>query len=380
MSLLTADRVVTGEQILAPGWLEVRDGRVVAVGAGDPPRPADRALGAVTVVPGFVDMHVHGGGGGAFPAADAAATAAAVDFHRRHGTTAMLASLVSASPPDLLAQVEAVAEQVRAGLVAGIHLEGPWISAHRCGAHEPTALRAPDPAELDRVLAAGGGTIAMVTLAPELPGGLEAVRRVVDAGAIAAVGHTDATYEQTREAIGAGARVATHLFNAMRPVHHRDPGPVVALMEDPRVTLELITDGQHLHPALYRDVCGRAGSDRVVLVTDAMEAAGMADGAYSLGGLDVTVADGVARLTGTTTIAGSTATMDHQFRQALAASELPPDEALLAVTRQTSVLPAAAIGLPPVALAAGGPADLVVLDEQWGVTDVMKAGSWVALA
>lgn len=377
-AMVSADCVVTGNQVLRPGWLEVRGTRVAAVGQGQPPRPADAALGPVTLVPGFVDMHVHGGGGGAFPSATVDSTAAAVAFHRRHGTTSMLASLVSASPDDLLAQVRSLAEQVREGLLAGLHLEGPWISGQRRGAHEPSALRDPDPGEIDRLLAAGAGTIRMVTLAPELPGGLEAVRRLSGAGVLAAVGHTDATYEQTREAVDAGARVATHLFNAMRPVHHRDPGPVVALMEDPRITLELITDGHHLHPALYREVCGRAGADRVVLVTDAMEAAGLADGAYHLGGLAVTVASGVAHLTGTDTIAGSTATMDQQFRHALAASELSADEALLAVTRQTSVLPAKMIGLPPVELAPGGPADLVVLDGRWQVLDVMSSGRWLA--
>jgi N-acetylglucosamine-6-phosphate deacetylase len=251
--LITADTVVTGRELLRPGWIEVDRGKVRAIGAGDPPRRADLELGPVTVVPGFVDMHVHGGGGAAFPADPAdldLATATAVDFHRRHGTTTTIASLVTAHPAELLAQVRAMAEQVQSGMVAGIHLEGPWLAAERCGAHELSALRDPDPAELDLVLAAGGGTIRMVTLAPERTGGLAAIRRIVDAGAVAAVGHTEATYANALAAVDAGATVATHLFTAMRPVHHREPGPVLALMEDPRVTVELITDGVHLHPAL----------------------------------------------------------------------------------------------------------------------------------
>jgi N-acetylglucosamine-6-phosphate deacetylase len=379
--LITADTVVTGREVLRPGWIDVENGLVLAVGAGDPPRPPDHPLGAVTAVPGFVDMHVHGGGGGMFPTADfsqtAAATATAVGLHLRHGSTTMIASLVTAHPVELLAQVRAMADQVRAGVVAGIHLEGPWLAARRCGAHELSALRDPDPAELDRVLQAGDGTIRMITLAPERTGGLAAIRRIVDAGAVAAVGHTDATYAQAQAAVEAGATVATHLFNAMRPVHHREPGPVLALIEDPRVTVELITDGVHLHPALYRDVTRSVGPDRVALVTDAMAAAGMADGAYLLGSLTVDVVDGVARVAGTDTIAGSTATMDQVFRYAVTNSGLPRDDALLAAVRQSSVNPARALGLPEAGLMQGGAADLVVLDDELTVTGVLRRGSWV---
>jgi len=378
--LITADTIATGRELLRPGWIDVQGAVVRAVGAGVPPRPADLALGAVTVVPGFVDIHVHGGGGGAFPADPPdieAATATAVDLHRRHGTTTMIASLVTAQPADLLARVTAMAELVRSGLVAGVHLEGPWLAAERCGAHELSALRDPDPAELDRVLAAGGGTIRMVTLAPERTGGLAAIRRIVDAGAVAAVGHTEATYAQARAAVDAGATVATHLFNAMRPVHHREPGPVLALMQDPRVTVELITDGVHLHPALYREVSRSVGPHRVALVTDAMAAAGMPDGAYRLGSLAVDVVDGVAKVAGTDTIAGSTATMDHVFRYAVTNSGLPRDDALLAAVRQSSVNPARALGLAEAGLAVGSAADLVVLDGGLAVTGVLRHGSWV---
>jgi N-acetylglucosamine-6-phosphate deacetylase len=288
----------------------------------------------------------------------------------------MIASLVTAHPTELLRQVGVLAEQVTNGLVAGIHLEGPWLSQHRCGAHDPSALRDPDPDELDRVLAAGQGTIRMVTLAPERAGGLAAVRRIVDAGAVAAVGHTDATYDQARAAIDAGATVATHLFNAMRPVHHREPGPVIALVEDPRVTVEMITDGVHLHPALYRTVTGTVGRDRVALVTDAMAAAGMADGAYRLGSLAVDVDGGIARVAGTTTIAGSTATMDHLFQHVVTNSGRSRDDALLAAVRQTSINPARALGLPDTVLTPGAAADLVVLSAQLKVTGVLHHGRW----
>ena len=377
--LITAETIVTGSELLRPGWIDIDRGVIRAVGAGVPPRPADLDFGAATVVPGFVDMHVHGGGGASFstPDGSASATATAVDFHRRHGTTTMVASLVTARPAELLTQVRAMVEHVESGLVAGVHLEGPWLAAERCGAHELSALRNPDPAELNRVLDAGAGTIRMITVAPERTGGLNAIRRIVDAGAVAAIGHTEATYAQATAAVDAGATVATHLFNAMRPVHHREPGPVLALMDDPRVTVELITDGVHLHPALYRDVSRSVGPDRVALVTDAMAAAGMADGSYLLGSLTVQVTEGVARVAGTETIAGSTATMDHVFRYAVTHSGLSRDEALLSAVRQSSVNPARALGLPAAGLTVGAGADLVVLDGELTVTGVLHRGSWV---
>jgi N-acetylglucosamine-6-phosphate deacetylase len=374
--LISAHEVVTGHEILRPGWLEVDGDRIVAVGGGTPPAPADVDLGESTVVPGFVDTHVHGGGGATFSDASREATRTAADLHLHHGTTTMIASLVSAAPEALHHQVEVLSGQVRDGLLAGIHLEGPWLSPHRCGAHEPSALREPDPTEIDALLRLAAGTIRMVTIAPELPGALETIRRVVDAGAVAAVGHTDGTYDDARAAVDAGARVATHLFNAMRPVHHREPGPVIALVEDERVTLEMITDGAHLHPALYRQVVATAGSDRISLVTDAMAAAGMPDGDYRLGPLAVEVLDGVARLAGTDTIAGSTATMDQLFRFALAHGGPDRDTALRAAVHQTSVGPARALGLPPTGPAPGAVADLVVLGPTHHVERVLRRGVW----
>ncbi|MGV0868982.1 N-acetylglucosamine-6-phosphate deacetylase [Corynebacterium kalidii] len=388
--LVTADVLVTGDEVLRPGWVEVTDGTVTALGAGEPPRPSadgDLVLGAATVVPGFVDMHVHGGGGGAFPVATDEETATAVAMHAAHGTTTIMASLVSAHPGELLREVDVLSRHVRDGLVAGIHLEGPWLAPSKKGAHDPTALRHPghpDAGELARVLDAADGTVRMVTIAPELDGALDAVRQVVDAGAVAAVGHTDASYEQTIAAIDAGARVGTHLFNAMRPVHHREPGPVTALVEDPRVTVEMIGDGVHLHPALYRGVCELVGPDRVTLVTDAMAAAGMPDGSYSLGTLGVDVTGGVAHVAGTDTIAGSTATMDQLFRFAVAHScsgeggDSAADAALLQAVRQTSVNPARAVGFPVVGLQVGGRADMVVLDADLQVTTVLRGGTVVA--
>jgi N-acetylglucosamine-6-phosphate deacetylase len=375
--LLTADTVLTGRELLRPGWIEVADGKVRAVGSGAAPHHPDADLGAVTVVPGFVDTHVHGGGGASFAMADPAETSTAATFHLRHGTTTLVASLVTAGPAELAGQVAELARQVRAGLIAGIHLEGPWLSTKRCGAHEPALMRDPDRNEIDRVLSLGDGTIRMVTLAPERTRALAAISRFVDAGVVAAVGHTDATYQQTRAAIDAGATVGTHLFNAMRPIHQREPGPVIALLEDARVTVELIADGVHVDPALYRHVTGSAGPDRVSLVTDAMAAAGMADGTYRLGTLAVEVVDGAARVATTNTIAGGTATMDRVFRFAVTHSALPRDEALMLAVRQASMNPARVLGLPAAGLVPGATADLVVLNSDLAVIGVLRGGSWV---
>lgn len=374
--LLTADTLMTGAELLRPGWIEVSRGRVTALGAGAPPRQADRDLGPVTVVPGFVDTHTHGGGGGSFSIASTADTSAAVALHRRHGTTTMLASLVTADPDELLRQVTELARQVEAGLIDGVHLEGPWLSTVRCGAHQPTLMRDPDLDEVDRLLAAAGGSIRMVTIAPERPGALTAIRRFVDAGVVVAVGHTEATYDQTRAAITAGATVGTHLFNAMRPIDRREPGPVIALIEDPAVTVELIADGLHIDPAIYRHVTRTVGPERASLITDAMAATGMPDGRYHLGPVPVDVAGGVALVGGTDTVAGSTATMDRVVRFAAAHCGLSRDETLMLVVRQACVNPARALGLPAGVLKAGVAADFVALDPDLAVAGVMRRGVW----
>lgn len=360
-----------------PGWVAIDGGTITEVGAGRPPRLADLDLGERIVVPGFVDMHVHGGGGGSFTDLDPVSARRAVEFHRAHGTTSSLASLVTATPADLLAGVRMLAELTTEGVIAGIHLEGPWLSEHRCGAHEPTLLRDPDPAELAAVLAAGGDTIRMITIAPERRGALPAIRAIAEAGVVAAVGHTDTDLAGALAALAAGATVATHLFNAMPPIHHRNPGPIVALVNDPRVTTELIVDGTHVDPNLYRMVNAAAG-DTVALVTDAMSAAGAADGRYRLGSLAVTVSGGVARLDRNGSIAGSTATMDRVFATAVRTLSLPRPEALVVAARQASAIPARAVGLTGVGeLAPGFRADLVVLDPDLTVHRVLRAGRWL---
>ncbi|MEU4801670.1 N-acetylglucosamine-6-phosphate deacetylase [Actinosynnema sp. NPDC023587] len=370
---LTGGRVVTPDGVLDRGWVAVRDGRIVAVGEGAPPDGPTTDLDGDWLVPGFVDIHCHGGGGEAFTNADPERVRKAAAAHRRHGTTTLLASLVSRPIPELADQVSTLAELVQDGVVQGIHLEGPFLSAARCGAHDPAILRPPDPDSVDRLLRAGRGTVRMVTVAPELEHGVDAVRRLVDNDVLAAIGHTDATEAQIRPAVEAGARVATHLFNGMRPLHHREPGPIGALLDDERVTVELICDLVHLHPTTVRLAARHAGVGRTVLITDAIAAAGVGDGVYDVGGLEVRVVDGVPTLAGGASLAGSTLTMDTAFRNAITSCGLSVREAVHAA----STRPAQLLGVDAGEIRAGLAADLVVLDAEFKPREVMSRGAWV---
>lgn len=372
MTVRVSGKVVTPTGVIRQGCVELDGDRITAV--AEYPSIRDGHW----IVPGFVDMHTHGGGGHTFTTGDADAARGAAAFHLTHGTTTLLASLVS-SPYQLMRDAtEAYAPLVKEGVLAGVHYEGPYLSAVRCGAQNPEFLRDPSVDELAELLALGGGTVRMVTLAPELPGALAAIELLVSQRVVAAIGHTDATYEQTGAGIIAGATVATHLFNGMRGPHHREPGPVFALLGSPNVVCELVADGVHLHDGTLAFAAGVAGADRAALITDAMAAAGMPDGGYELGGQPVVVSDGVVRLAGDDgtpgAIAGSTLTMDAALRRAVAAGVSIVDACRMAATT-----PARTIGLGERvgALAPGLRADLVVLDDNLNVVRVMHAGSWL---
>ncbi|WP_243740710.1 N-acetylglucosamine-6-phosphate deacetylase [Streptomyces sp. 8K308] len=373
--------VLAGATVVRPGGV-VEAGRVtveggrIAAGLRDESDQADVVdLTGHWVLPGFVDLHVHGGGGASFSAGTAEEALRAIATHRAHGTTTMVASMVTGELGDLAAQAGELADLVEQGELAGVHFEGPFIARNRCGAHQPSLLRDPDPSDVRKLLDAARGTARMVTLAPELAGGLDSVRLLRDAGVIAAIGHTDADYETTRWAVDAGATVATHLFNAMPPLAHRAPGPVAALLEDERVTVELIDDGVHLHPAALRLAYKAAGPDRVALITDAMGAAGMGDGTYPLGPLTVDVVDGVARLQEVGTIAGSTLTLDMAFRRAVTVNGVSVPDAV----RALSATPARLLGLDHRigSIEEGKDADLVVFDAELALVGVMRRGEWV---
>ena len=296
MLLLAGGQVVTPDGVLSPGWIRL-DGSVIdAVGAGDAPGPPAVDLRGQWVLPGFVDLHVHGGGGASFTEGTIDEARRAAAFHRARGTTTMLASLVTAPLAELEARAALLAGLADDGLIAGLHLEGPFLSPTRRGAQDPRHMLAPDVAVFERLRAAARGHLRIITLAPELPGALEVVKAATQAGVTVAVGHTDATADVTLAAIDAGATHATHLFNGMRPFHHREPGAVGALLDRDEVTCEIIADGVHLHDIAIRLAARAAGPSRLVLVSDAMAAAGMPDGRYQLGSKRVTVTGGVARL------------------------------------------------------------------------------------
>jgi len=369
-------RLVLADGTNPPGWLRTRDGVIDAYGPGDPPSAIDLDLESCLVAAGFVDIHVHGAAGHSFDEATGQAVDAIARHHRAHGTTTLLASLVSAPLTDLEDRVRALVPRVEDGTLAGLHLEGPFLSAARCGAHAPEHLRAPTAEALDRLLAAGRGAIRMITIAPELPGALDAIARITRAGVIAAIGHTDADYETTRAALDAGASVATHLYNGMPPIHGRAPGPVPALAYDPRATVELIADGFHLHPATLAHAANSAAG-RFALVSDAIAATGVGDGDYRLGGRRVRVERGQARLIDGDSLAGSTLTLDAALRHAVE-SGVRLRDALQAVT----ATPARAVGLVDNVgtLAVGRAADLVALDDRLTVTAVLHRGELVARA
>ncbi|HEX7298650.1 MAG TPA: N-acetylglucosamine-6-phosphate deacetylase [Solirubrobacteraceae bacterium] len=374
-TVLAAPRIVTPAGVLAPGWIRIAGERIEAVGTGEPAAgSAVQQLDGAWVVPGFVDVHVHGGAGAAYTTARVEDARRAAAFHRTRGTTSTIASVVTAPLDEMAAAVTTLAGLAAEGVLEGIHLEGPWLNPTRRGAQSERDMRAPDPAELERLLAAGDGAVRMVTVAPELPGGLDLVRHAAAAGLVAAIGHSDATAAQAEEAFAAGATHVTHLFNGLRPLHHREPGVAGAALAHPAVTCELICDGVHVHDGAVRLAARAAGAGRLLAITDAMAAAGMGDGTYRLGPMTVMVRGDVAELEDGSSLAGSVLTMDRAFARLVHDVGLPVEEAV-AMTAST---PARVLGLREVgAIASGRRADLVVLDEDLELRAVMAAGEWV---
>jgi N-acetylglucosamine-6-phosphate deacetylase len=368
-------RVLTGGKESDNGYVAFTGRTVSGTGTGDGWRglePLDSvdAAGAL-LVPGFIDIHGHGGGGCSFDSdADGIRTALAV--HRAHGTTRSVLSLVTGSIDDLVERVVLVADLAEQDpTILGSHLEGPFLDVGHRGAHDPAQLCAPDPAAIQRLLAAARGTLRQVTLAPELPGGMDAIRQFTSAGVAVAIGHTDTDFDGARSAFEAGASILTHAFNAMNGIHHRSPGPVAAAAAMPSVTLEIINDGVHVHPDVVR-IAFSAAPGRIALVTDAMAAAGSTDGTYQLGSLSVDVVDGVARLADGGSIAGSTLTQDVAMRRAITEVGIPLPDAVTAVTET----PARAIGRAGDLgqLEVGFAADAVLLDASYSVTAVWAEG------
>ena len=371
-------RKVDADGLVDEFWLVADDGVVASTGSGTGWHDAARAPGATVLdagghwlTPGFIDLHCHGGGG--HPYDDGPdEMLAALATHRAHGTTRSLVSHVANPLASLRESLGVVADLARVDpLVLGSHLEGPFLAVERRGAHDADFLREPGPATVEELIGAARGTLRTATIAPELPNALEAIGVLIEAGVVVGVGHTAADYDQAARAFEVGARLLTHAFNAMNGIHHRAPGPVMAAIDNPEVTLELILDGLHVHPSVAR-LLFTAAPGRVALVTDAMAAAGATDGDYRLGGLNVTVKDGLAVLSGTSTIAGSTLTQDAALRIAVGPVGLDPVHAVAALT----LTPARLLcedhrfgRLHP-----GYAADAVLLDHEWHVRTVVADG------
>jgi len=370
---VVAAHVVDADGDHGAGWLRIEGGVITERGEGAAPEasvPGGTVTAVDTVHPGLVDIHVHGALGADFAQVGVDPTAA-IAHHLAQGATSILASLATGEPGSTLRRIAELRPFVSSGDLGGLHLEGPWLSDRRRGAHAPQLLRAPDPREVDALLDAADGTIRMVTLAPELPGALVAIERLVRDGVTAAIGHTDADAATVDRAVDAGATVVTHLFNGMAPLHHRAPGVVGAALSRGDLALELIADGVHVDDRIVRVVLA-AAADRLVLVSDAMAATGLGDGAYELAGSRVVVSQGVAELADGSSLAGSTTPLGRIVSR-LRADGIPlPVLIAAASTRAADV-----VGIPAPALAAGHRADLIAVSSD-GSARTMRGGRWLA--
>ena len=351
---------------LDDGVLTVEAGVItrVSAGTGPAPRPADMLL------PGLIDIHCHGGGGHSFATFDPAEALAAAAYHASAGSTGVIASLITATPGDLLRQVRTLAPLVADGRLLGIHLEGPFIARNRPGAHNPKWIINPDPITVDALLAAGSGLVRLMTLAPEVDGALTAIKQLTDAGVLVSVGHSDATAQQVSAAAAAGARMVTHLFNAQRGLHHREPGVVGQALADSRLTSSLIADLHHVSGQVAA-VAFRAAPGRICLITDAAACAGMPQGRYVLGGEPIELAegDGTPPVRADGTLAGSALRMDSAVANMVAIGGGLSD-AVAAATR----IPADLIGRPDL----GGITPGAAADLTWLSDDLRTVATWVA--
>jgi N-acetylglucosamine-6-phosphate deacetylase len=386
--LVRGDLVSSGRR-LDDAVVLVEGERIVWVGpAASWPGPADELPPAAPgrlILPGLVDVHCHGGAGHGFPEADAAGMRAACDHHLRHGTTTLLGSLVSAPADDLERRIGALLPLVRSGHLAGIHLEGPFLSTARCGAQDPGSIVPGDPDLLRRLIDAGQGAVRSMTLAPETPRLPELLDVLAAAGVTPSFGHTDASAADASAAISAvGGRPlgATHLFNGMPPLHSRAPGPVGACLAAAArgaMVVELIGDGVHVADETVAMVFELVGAERIALITDAMAAAGMPDGRYPLGPMTVDVVGGVARLAsdpGTTgAIAGGTARLLDVLRRAVRRAGVALPDAVTAAT----ATPARLLGLDSEVgdVVPGRRADLLITDADLLPRAVLRAGHWI---
>jgi len=380
-----ASRVLTPQEELNDAVILVEGSRIVALGHRDqvtvPEGAIDYVAAGMTVVPGFVDVHIHGAGGHDVMEGNARALDRITSTVARHGTTSIVATTVTAPIDDTCKSLEGIARYIRkhegAGEngrfgadVLGIHLEGPFISKAQRGVHPVDAIAKPSVETFTKFAEAADGLVRMITIAPEVAGALELVAHAAAAGVVVGMGHTDATYEQAEKGIRAGASHAVHTFNAMRPFNHRDPGIIAAVMTNPEVTAEIIADLVHVAGPAIQVLLGTKGFDTVLAISDGIAATGMPDGTYRLGTMEVTVERGVCR-NSEGKLAGSTLTLDRALRN-LVSLGVPLVDAI----RMATILPARRLGIAGKKgiIAVGSDADLVVLTPDLHVAGVMTRG------
>lgn len=380
---VSAPAVLLSDRLVADGWVLVAAGQVVATASGPPPAVPTLALPSGVLAPGLVDAQCNGGWGEDLMQTDEAGWLRWRSLLPSTGVSAVLPTVITAPLPDLIQVLGRLAGWItsspeldaRGGAAApgaarpgsrpfaralGVHLEGPFLAPSRAGAHDPACLLDPGETQLDALLAAAAGTVRVVTLAPERPGAIPAVRRLTAGGIRVAIGHSDASDVEVAAAVDAGARLVTHLFNAQRPLHHRDPGVVGAALAEPRLVCGLIADGVHVAPTALR-VAFTAARGRVMLVSDATAALGLPAGPTTLAGEPCEARDGLPPIRPDGTLAGAATGLDQGIATAIAAG-VDPAAALTAATR----IPADALGMAHLGrLAPGFPADLVWLDRSW---------------
>src|ERR1700678_3105069 len=388
-SAIFPERIFTPQPEIRDGVVIIEGSRISAVGARNEiavPAEATRIEArGITLVPGFVDVHVHGAGGHDVMEAEAAALDKITATVARFGTTSIVATTVTAPIEATCHSLEGIAAYIRAhestadnarfgADILGIHLEGPFINPERRGVHPTASILAPSVESFEKFRAAAGNLIKLITIAPEMPGALKLIAAAVADGVVVGLGHTDADYAQARAAIQAGARHAVHVYNAMRPFTHRDPGVISAVLTDADVTAEIIADGVHVAGPAIQVLLGTKGFDTVLLVSDGTAATGMRDGTFKLGGFEVQVRDGVVR-NSEGKLAGSTLTIDRAIRY-LVELGVPMVDAI----RMATILPARRLGLAGKKgiIAVGADADLVVLTPDLHVAGVMTRGVGLA--
>lgn len=364
------------------GTMLVDEGRIIELRTGPAPIPPDDYTmvdgGGRYCAPGLIDIHVHGGGGFDLMTDDPEQVRGYARWIVERGVTSFLVSTSGRDHAEIMGRLTSLAAVIGhepgAARIAGFHLEGPYINPKRKGAFPPPWLRAPSVGEYRELFDAAGGAVRQMTLAPELPGGDALVEAVVASGAVAAIGHTDATYDEAVHAIERGVTHATHCFNAMRPFGHRDPGVLGAVMTSDGVTAELIGDGAHVDFAAARVLIRAKGAGNVVLITDGMPLAGTPDGAGEWEGQAIRVEGGKAVRVSDNTIIGGVITLDQCVRNAVAHMDVSPHDAIA----MAAANPARAMRLDDVgALAPGRAADFILLDDDLHVTETWVAGARV---